>query len=228
MSLVSSWLVRVFVVFFLFLGLPVQAGEVADWITFVTNGRVSEAQASQIEYAVYVNAVKQKLDPLVLFQLIGVESSYNRRVVSNKDARGLTQVVRRYHREKTRNRDLFDIATNVAIGALILREYTDQYGDIEHGLQAYYGDHKSMKYTRKVLSYPVPKHLVKIPESLLPAEENPVEIPEPIADNTIAIKMPTMVQEAENIKVQPFSNEVKEVKYCNVALSDNDRRLACD
>ena len=80
-------------------------------------------------------AKRHHLDPLLVARLIQLESAYNPRERSGKDAMGLMQVRRGHARH---GEDLLDPATNLEFGCRILREYTDQFGgDLQKGLSAY-------------------------------------------------------------------------------------------
>lgn len=80
-------------------------------------------------------ARKHRLDPLLVARLIQLESDFNPRERSGKDALGLMQVRRGHARH---GEDLFDPRTNLDFGCRILREYTDQFdGDLQKGLSAY-------------------------------------------------------------------------------------------
>jgi soluble lytic murein transglycosylase-like protein len=172
MSSVLKWvMVVVAALMFSFLQ-PAQAGEVSDWIVKSTRNKVSTAHAKRIESAVYRNAFEKELDPKLVFQMIGVESSYRWWAHSDKDAIGLMQVVYRYHKAlvaKTigKKQRLYQIEDNIAVGTEILRSFIVRYGSEDAGIRAYYGDHKRNTYLNKVRTYPVPTELV-LPE---PANE---------------------------------------------------------
>lgn len=80
-------------------------------------------------------AKKYRLDPLLVARLIKLESDFNPKERSGRDAMGLMQV-RKGHAKHGEN--LYDPKTNIEFGCRILREYTDQFGGDKHkGLSAY-------------------------------------------------------------------------------------------
>lgn len=88
-------------------------------------------------YAPLINAKAKKyhLPPILVAKIIKLESDFNPRELSGKDAMGLMQV-RRGHARHGEN--LYDPATNIDFGCRILREYVDEFhGDMHRGLSAY-------------------------------------------------------------------------------------------
>ena len=88
-------------------------------------------------YAPIINtkAAKYRLPPMLIAKIIQLESDFNPRETSHKDALGLMQI-RKGHAKRGEN--LYDPATNVEFGCRILREYVDEFdGDLHRGLSAY-------------------------------------------------------------------------------------------
>lgn len=123
-----------------------------EWINKTTHGRVKTQDAQHIAAAVHHYSEVNELDPNLVFKIIKVESGYNIKARSNKNARGLMQVVPKYHKDKIKGRNLHNVAVNIEVGTSILREYIDKYGSVNLGLRAYYGDHKSDWYPNLVTS----------------------------------------------------------------------------
>jgi len=121
------------------------------WIIKHTKGRVSQDLAVKISRNIYLYALSRDLDPSTIFQIISVESGYRQKVVSSKNARGLMQIMKRWHPEKVKKRNLFVIETNIEIGAWVLDEYIQKYGSEREALRAYYGS-KDYRYVDKVYS----------------------------------------------------------------------------
>lgn len=97
------------------------------------------------------------LDPLLILAVMAVESSLNPIAESVKGAKGLMQIIPRYHPDKIQphgdERALFDPAVNIHVGAQILKDYLRLTGDLGVALQMYAGalDDATEEYTRKVL-----------------------------------------------------------------------------
>jgi len=84
-------------------------------------------------------AYRESVPPYLVTAIMGVESSFNARAVSNKGARGLMQVMpdtaRRFGFDAAR---LHDPVHNIAAGATYLRWLLDRYdGDLDRVLAAY-------------------------------------------------------------------------------------------
>lgn len=101
---------------------------------------------------------ESSVDPLLILAVIAIESSFNPAAESVHGAKGLMQVMAKFHMEKVAlhgDQDiLLDPEANIRIGTQILREYLHQFGETEAALQMYVGaanDRNSM-YARKVLA----------------------------------------------------------------------------
>jgi soluble lytic murein transglycosylase-like protein len=105
----------------------------------------------------HVAAAEFDLDPLLVLAVIGVESSFNPAARSGFGARGLMQVVPRFHREKLAEHGgeaaLADPRVNVLVGTRILEEYLRRSGSLRAGLQRYAGsrDDAERRYARRVI-----------------------------------------------------------------------------
>lgn len=103
-------------------------------------------------------AAQFDLDPLLVLAVMGVESSFNTAARSHYGARGLMQVVPRFHREKLAEHGgeaaLADPRVNVLVGTQILQESLRKSGNLRAGLQRYAGarDDDEHRYARKVLT----------------------------------------------------------------------------
>ncbi|HUQ75813.1 MAG TPA: transglycosylase SLT domain-containing protein [Burkholderiales bacterium] len=98
------------------------------------------------------------LDPLLLLAVISVESRFNPIAESVMGARGLMQIIPRYHQAKLvglgGEAALWDPESNIRVGALILQEYVYRLGTVEAGLQYYNGAFwdGSAQYAQKVMA----------------------------------------------------------------------------
>lgn len=99
-----------------------------------------------------------KVDPLLILAVMAVESRYNPVAESNMGAKGLMQVIPKFHADKLAGHGgesaLLDPHVNIQVGAQILREYMRRYGETETALQMYAGafDEPSSSYAFKVLA----------------------------------------------------------------------------
>ena len=108
--------------------------------------------------AAYDAAREVGLDPLVLLAVISVESRFNPIAQSGAGAKGLMQIIPKYHRAKLDDlggeQALWDPEANIRLGALILQEYVYRTGTLEAGLQYYNGAYWDgrAQYAQKVLN----------------------------------------------------------------------------
>ena len=99
-----------------------------------------------------------KVDPLLILAVMAIESRYNPVAESNMGARGLMQVIPKFHPEKLVEHGgesaLLDPHINIQVGAQILREYMRRFGETETALQMYAGafDEPTSSYAVKVLA----------------------------------------------------------------------------
>jgi hypothetical protein len=83
------------------------------------------------------------LDPLLILAVICVESGFNPIAASAQGAKGLMQVIPRFHYDKLAahggENAVLDPRINMLVGAQILKEYIGRAGSLEGGLQMYNG-----------------------------------------------------------------------------------------
>jgi soluble lytic murein transglycosylase-like protein len=98
------------------------------------------------------------LDPLLIIAVIAIESGFNPIAESVAGAKGLMQVIPKYHTKKLEEfggeKAVYDPATNIVIGARILKEYVRYTGSLGVALQMYAGalGDSEDQYTNRVMS----------------------------------------------------------------------------
>jgi soluble lytic murein transglycosylase-like protein len=98
------------------------------------------------------------LDPLLVLAVISVESRFNPIAESVMGAKGLMQIIPRYHPALLAalggEAALWDPEANIELGARILQQYVYRTGTVEAGLQFYNGAFSDgrAQYTQKVLA----------------------------------------------------------------------------
>ena len=119
--------------------------------------RVSQEVAFNLVSVAHQAGEELKVDPLLIIAVIAVESGFNPIAESVAGAKGLMQIIPRYHGDKLEEfggaQAVFDPATNIQVGSQILREYIRRTGSVGIGLQMYagaLGDNED-QYTNKVL-----------------------------------------------------------------------------
>ena len=120
--------------------------------------RVAEAASSAFVSTAYRVGRELSVDPLLILAVMAVESRYNPVAESSMGAKGLMQVIPRYHPEKLLEHGgehaLLDPDVNIHVGAQILREYMRRFGETQAALQKYAGafDEPTAQYSGKVLA----------------------------------------------------------------------------
>jgi hypothetical protein len=99
------------------------------------------------------------LDPLLIIAVMAVESRFNPIAESVMGAKGLMQVIPKYHVDKFRQFGgekyaVFDPETNILVGTRILKDYLSQTGSLDGALQRYVGasDPEDVPYIDKVMT----------------------------------------------------------------------------
>jgi soluble lytic murein transglycosylase-like protein len=104
---------------------------------------IADAAAERMVDAAYQAAGEVGLDPYLVLAVIAIESGFNPIAESVMGAKGLMQIIPKYHARLLLAHGgeaaLWDPAANIALGARILQEYIYRAGTLEAGLQYYNG-----------------------------------------------------------------------------------------
>lgn len=120
--------------------------------------RVAEVASAVFVSAAYRVGRELSVDPLLILAVMAVESGYNPVAESSMGAKGLMQIIPKYHPEKLLEHGgehaLLDPEVNIEVGAQVLREYLRRFGALEAALQKYAGafDEPTARYSGRVLA----------------------------------------------------------------------------
>jgi soluble lytic murein transglycosylase-like protein len=120
--------------------------------------RVAQEAVAGFVASAYRAGAGHRVDPLLVLAVMAVESRYNPVAESVLGAKGLMQVLAKFHQEKLLEHGgeaaLLDPDVNIQVGTQILREYLHRFGETETALQMYAGafDEPTSQYARKVLA----------------------------------------------------------------------------
>jgi soluble lytic murein transglycosylase-like protein len=120
--------------------------------------RVSEQAVAGFVSTAYRAGDQYAVDPLLILAVMAVESRYNPVAESQVGAKGLMQVMPKFHLDKLSDHGgehaVLEPEVNIVVGARILREYLRRFGDTEAALQMYAGayDEPTAQYAAKVLA----------------------------------------------------------------------------
>ena len=119
---------------------------------------VAASEIERIVRVAYRAAEEAALDPLLVLAVISIESRFNPIAESGMGAKGLMQIIPKYHHAKLADfggeSAVLDPESNIVVGTRILREYVRRTGTLEAGLQFYNGAlwDASGRYSQKVLA----------------------------------------------------------------------------
>lgn len=120
--------------------------------------RVADAAIAAFVSSAYRAGAEYRVDPLLILAVVAVESRFNPVAESMLGAKGLMQVLPKFHQDKLFEHGgdlaLLDPEINIQVGTQILREYLRRFGEIETALQMYAGafDEPNSQYAGKVLA----------------------------------------------------------------------------
>jgi soluble lytic murein transglycosylase-like protein len=144
---------------------------------FARRYRVAPEPIEELVHAAFAAGRLTQIDPLLILAVIAVESRFNPIAESDYGARGLMQVVPRFHLEKLAGyggeATLLEPHTNILVGTRILDEYIERAGSLEAGLQLYAGaaDDPARGYAQRVLAEQ--QRLIQVMQSM-PSRPGPI------------------------------------------------------
>lgn len=119
--------------------------------------RVSQAVTFDLVGIAHTAGRQLGLDPLLIIAVIAVESRFNPIAESVAGAKGLMQIIPKYHGDKLEEfggeKAIFDPEANIIVGSRILKEYLGRTGNLGTALQMYAGalDDNQDLYTSRVM-----------------------------------------------------------------------------
>ena len=119
---------------------------------------IAEAPTALVVGTAFRAAEQSGLDPLLVLAVISIESRFNPIAESVMGAKGLMQIIPKYHRARLLQHGgedaVLDPESNIRVGTKILQEYVYRTGTLEAGLQTYNGAARdeSAQYSQRVLA----------------------------------------------------------------------------
>jgi soluble lytic murein transglycosylase-like protein len=119
---------------------------------------IAAAPTATVVETAYSAAELAGLDPLLVLAVISIESRFNPIAESVMGAKGLMQIIPRYHLARLNQHGgedaVLDPQSNILVGTQILQEYVYRTGTLEAGLQFYNGASRdpSLQYAQRVLA----------------------------------------------------------------------------
>jgi soluble lytic murein transglycosylase-like protein len=131
----------------------------SEYIGYIqkSNPTVKEKDARDIVLATLKWANQYKLDEKLILAVAKVESNFYNHAISPSGAYGLMQVIPVWHKDKilaarkdVGNPELFNISTNIYLGARVLKDCVDKTTGLNKALLCYAGN--TSGYDQKVLA----------------------------------------------------------------------------
>jgi len=119
---------------------------------------IAAGPTAAVVEAAYRAAEDSGLDPLLVLAVISIESRFNPIAESFMGAKGLMQIIPKYHRARLSKHGgdeaVFDPESNIMVGTKILQEYVYRTGTLEAGLQTYNGASRdaTAQYAQRVFA----------------------------------------------------------------------------
>jgi len=122
----------------------------AGWVADNSLISLTQQQAKSIVGHTYAHSYSNDINPKTFIALIKVESGFNKLAKSNHNARGLAQVIEKYHRDKINKRNLFNEEVSVEVGTLVLKECFKSNKNNEVKALSCYNGSRNKTYFNKV------------------------------------------------------------------------------
>ena len=132
-----------------------EQGALAEFIA--KRYRIAHTAAARFVSIAYRAGEQHSVDPLLILAVMAIESRYNPVAESGVGAKGLMQVIPKFHLDKLDDHGgeqaVLDPEVNIRVGTWVLHEYLRRFGEVEAALQKYAGafDDPASQYAAKVL-----------------------------------------------------------------------------
>lgn len=124
-----------------------------------SNLKVTKPEAKEIVTAIVKWSNEFKLDPKLMLAIARQESNFNKYAISTSGAYGIMQVIPVWHKQKIvdahallGNPELFNINTNVYLGARVFSDCSKRFKSTTKALECYYGK-ADTGYAKQVLAH---------------------------------------------------------------------------
>lgn len=134
-----------------------------EWVEENAQASISVRIAKSIVHKTYDEAARLRLDPLLAIALMRAESGFRPKAKSKAGAKGLTQVMPRFHKDKLAGRNPYDIDVSIEVGLTVLRDCLNKHkGVLTKALNCYSGG-AGKRYYKTIADYnaSLSKHLVQ-------------------------------------------------------------------
>ena len=140
--------------------------------------RIADSAAFNFVSIAYRAGAAHSVDPVLILAVMAIESRYNPVAESDMGAKGLMQIIPKFHLEKLLDHGgepaLLDPEVNIHVGAQIIREYYRRFGEMQTALQMYAGafDEPTSAYAHKVLAEKARLEVLRQKAKKQPSQQN--------------------------------------------------------
>lgn len=128
---------------------------VAQWAYEHSGRKTNPKTIERIVHRTYLEAEKHGVDALTVFSIIWKESRFDPKATSVCGAKGLMQVLPKYHRAALAGRSPYSVDTSIEVGTKIYAEYLSLHRTEHKAMSRYSGGarnyHRNVVATRKAL-----------------------------------------------------------------------------
>lgn len=126
---------------------------IAEWVVQRAQVKLSQKEALSIVMDTYAYSLSSDLNPKLTLSLIRTESGFIKSAKSNHRAKGLMQIVEKWHKDKLKGRSPFNQTVAIEVGVKILKDCFDKHKqNTFKGLSCYSGG-GGKKYHDKVIAF---------------------------------------------------------------------------
>ncbi len=127
--------------------------KVVEWVKNNTTNKASTDNASDIVFHTFNTSISTGIDPTIILAIMRTESGFRTNAKSGYGAKGLMQVVPRFHKDKLKGESPFNIQTSIRVGTQVLTDCLRKHkGSTYKALNCYSGGGGS-KYYRTVSGF---------------------------------------------------------------------------
>ena len=131
----------------------VEKAAAVEWVIANASKPIKPSLAKSIVDHVYYQANKFQIDPMLILGMMRTESGFNPKALSREGARGLLQVLPKYHRKELQGRNAYLPEVSIEVGVGILNDCMVQgKGNLLKATSCYVGG-KDKHYYNTIVAY---------------------------------------------------------------------------
>ena len=121
-----------------------------EWVLENAHTTLTNDKANAIVNIVYKYAQEHSIDPVLILSIIHNESGFRENVTSAHGAKGLMQVMPRWHKDKLKGRSPYSAAVSIEVGTKIIDDCLDKFNNVTAKALNCYSGGGGKKYQTKI------------------------------------------------------------------------------